>query len=170
MQVPPFPRYCLAVYDAEANDWSCNAEESGLVRVFSIDESSSSPIWLQLRNRIIYLITSGYYKAGDKLPTVRELAISLKINYNTVNKVYQSLLHDGYIMARRGSGTYVCDISKPDAPKEDSPADNIIDLMIAQCLGLGVPLDDIVNQTAKRVARQQGQLAEKMEGANHDQE
>ncbi len=118
-----------------------------------IDERSSAPIWLQLRNRIIYLISSGIYKPGYKLPTVRELAIKLKINYNTVNKVYLSLLHDGYLMTHRGKGTFVCNIAQPDTPKQDSPADNIIDMMIKQCLDIGVPLEDITNQVSKRVSR-----------------
>lgn len=116
-----------------------------------IDERSTVPIWLQLRNRLIYLISSGRYKAGDKLPTVRELAISLKINYNTVNKVYLSLIHDGYIVSFRGKGTFVDDISKSRNETQGSPADSVIDLMIDRCLEIGVPLDDISNQVAKRV-------------------
>ena len=40
------------------------------VALFEINEKSSIPIWLQLKNRFIYLITSGYYKPGDQLPTV----------------------------------------------------------------------------------------------------
>ena len=116
-----------------------------------IDERSTVPIWLQLRNRLIYLISSGRYKAGDKLPTVRELAISLKINYNTVNKVYLSLIHDGYIVSFRGKGTFVDDISKSRNETQSSPADSVIDMMIDRCLEIGVPLDDISNQVAKRV-------------------
>ena len=125
----------------------------GLLDVFSIDESSSMPIWLQLRNRIVYLVTSGYYKPGDKLPTVRELAIHLKINYNTVNKVYLSLLHDGYLTSHKGRGTFVRDIKEIAKNDQDSPADNVIDMMIKQCLEVGVPLEDIPNQVSRRVAR-----------------
>ena len=125
----------------------------GLLDVFSIDESSSMPIWLQLRNRIVYLVTSGYYKPGDKLPTVRELAIHLKINYNTVNKVYLSLLHDGYLTSHKGRGTFVRDIKETVRKDQDSPADNVIDMMIKQCLEVGVPLEDIPNQVSRRVAR-----------------
>lgn len=120
---------------------------------FEIDESSSVPIWLQLKNRIVYLISSGNLKPGDKLPTVRELATKLKINYNTVNKVYLSLLHDGYLASRRGKGTFVNELARPEPLMEDSPADTVIDLMIDQCLRLGVPFDDVVNQVAKRVER-----------------
>lgn len=123
------------------------------MEAYQIDERSNLPIWLQLRNRLIYLISSGHYKPGDKLPTVRDMAISLKINYNTVNKVYQSLLHDGYLLSYRGRGTFVCDIARPDVPKQDSPADSIIDLMIDRCLEIGVPLGDIASQVVKRVER-----------------
>ena len=46
--------------------------------LFEINEKSSIPIWLQLKNRFIYLITSGYYKPGDQLPTVRGLAAAVE--------------------------------------------------------------------------------------------
>ncbi|MEC4175112.1 GntR family transcriptional regulator [Adlercreutzia sp. R7] len=121
------------------------------MKELEIDERSTVPIWLQLRNRLIYLITSGHYKAGEKLPTVRELAINLKINYNTVNKVYLSLIHDGYIVSFRGKGTFVDDISKSRNETQSSPADGVIDLMIDRCLEIGVPLDDIANQVARRI-------------------
>lgn len=133
------------------------------VDIFAIDESSTMPIWLQLKNRIVYLISSGYYKPGDKLPTVRELAITLKINYNTVNKVYLSLLHDGYLLSRRGKGTFVNSLSCDEAQQEDSPADNIIDMMINQCLDLGVPLNEVVKQVAKRVDRRHRELESEQE-------
>lgn len=118
-----------------------------------IDELSSTPIWIQLKNRLIYLIMSGHYQPGDRLPTVRDIAVDLKINYNTVNKVYQSLIHDGYLASRRGRGTFVKDVSRSLSPDQDSPADAIIDMAIRQCLKLGVPLDDITSQVAKRVGR-----------------
>ena len=65
--------------------------------LFELDEHSGIPIWIQLRNRLMYLIDSGYYATGDRLPTVRALAADLNVNYHTVNKVYTSLEHDGYI-------------------------------------------------------------------------
>lgn len=118
-----------------------------------IDELSSTPIWVQLRNRLQYLILSGYYKPGDQLPTVRDMAVDLKVNYNTVNKVYLSLIHDGYLASRRGKGTFVQNVARSQSLDQDSPADGIIDIVIKQCLDLGVPLEDIVNQVEKRVAR-----------------
>lgn len=79
--------------------------------LFELDENSSIPLWLQLKNRFIYLITSGYYKPDDKLPTVRGLAADIEVNYNTISKVYKSLEADGYIESKRRQGAFVCDVS-----------------------------------------------------------
>lgn len=63
----------------------------------AVDASSGVPIWLQLRNQIIFLIDSRRFGPGYRLPTVREMAVELGVNYNTVGKVYQGLERDGYI-------------------------------------------------------------------------
>ena len=65
--------------------------------LFEIDESSGLPVWVQLRNRFVYLIKTGHYQPGDQLPSVRTLAAEAAINYNTVSKVYINLEHDGYV-------------------------------------------------------------------------
>ena len=51
---------------------------------FAIDHSSGLPVWIQVKNRLAYLIGTGAFAAGDRLPTVRSLAIDLDISYNTV--------------------------------------------------------------------------------------
>ena len=53
-----------------------------------------------MKNRIAYLIGSGEFAVGDKLPTVRELAIRLDISYNTVNRAYMDLEREGYKIGR----------------------------------------------------------------------
>ena len=78
---------------------------------YSIDKKSDIPIWVQLKQRLTYLIASGFYKPGDQLPTVRELAVQLDINYHTVNKVYHDLEGSGLIEVRTGRGSYVADSS-----------------------------------------------------------
>ena len=70
--------------------------------LFEIDESSGLPVWVQLRNRFVYLIKTGHYQPGDKLPSVRTLAAEAAINYNTVSKVYVNLESDGYVESVRG--------------------------------------------------------------------
>lgn len=79
------------------------------IPAFELDKESNLPLWVQLRNRVVYLIVSGYYKPGDKLPTTRRFASELKIAYNTVSKAYMGLERDGYVKTVHGSGVFVAD-------------------------------------------------------------
>ena len=122
----------------------------------TIDENSGIPIWLQLRNRLIYLITSGSYAVGDKLPTMREMAVELGINYNTVSKVYQDIERDGYIVSKRGRGTFVHDGYRADGESACNAADSLADSFIQQCRELGVPRRDIMGLVERRLRATEG--------------
>ena len=76
---------------------------------FLVDKKSDLPVYVQLEERIRFLIHSGKLKAGDPLPTVRELAVELGINANTVARVYRDLSRDGLLRLERGIGTFVTD-------------------------------------------------------------
>jgi GntR family transcriptional regulator len=68
---------------------------------------SSQPIYLQLADRLNRQIVSGELKPGDKLPSVREMAVSSKVNPNTVQRTYRELEASGIVESRRGQGTFV---------------------------------------------------------------
>lgn len=110
--------------------------------LIELDDTSGIPIWVQLRNRLMFLIDSGHYQNGDRLPTVRALAADLNVNYHTVNKVYISLEHDGYISSKRGRGAFV---EKKDAGTADEAlsGDVILAEGVRQCLELGMTADDV---------------------------
>ncbi|WP_251230416.1 GntR family transcriptional regulator [Adlercreutzia aquisgranensis] len=110
---------------------------------FQVDESSDVPLWVQLRNRVAYLITSGYFKPGDQLPTVRGLASDISINYNTVNKAYLSLVSDGYLESTRGRGVFVRDLAADIDQEATQKVGAILDDCVAACRDLGMDLDDI---------------------------
>lgn len=74
----------------------------GVLESFAIDHNSGLPVWIQIKNRIAYLIGSGAFVPGDRLPTVRALAVDLDISYNTVNRAYMDLEREGYILLARG--------------------------------------------------------------------
>ena len=116
--------------------------------LFEINEKSSIPIWLQLKNRFIYLITSGYYKPGDQLPTVRGLAADVEVNYNTVSKVYMSLEQDGYIQSKRRQGAFVLDVSDTPGVSISSTAEIVTSEYLKRCFELGMSLEDIEQQFA----------------------
>lgn len=114
--------------------------------LFEIDENSSIPIWIQLKNRFIYLITSGHFKVGDQLPTVRGLAAEVKVNYNTVSKVYMSLEQDGYIQSRRRQGAFVLDVSNKPGVSVSVASETVTQEYFKRCFELGMSLEDIENQ------------------------
>lgn len=73
----------------------------------SLDLQSDSPIYLQLRNKIIEGIASKQLQPGDPLPSVRNLAKDLGVNMHTINKSYQLLKADGFIQIHRQKGVVV---------------------------------------------------------------
>lgn len=129
--------------------------ESALVAdkdLITIDEESGIPIWMQLRNRLVYLVVSGTFPPGMKLPTVRDLSSSLKVNYNTVSKVYRDIEKDGYVITRRGKGTFVAEINSNGYEAQDAKAavDMLIDKFLEQCKELGLSEVDAAAAVAKR--------------------
>ena len=110
---------------------------------FKLDETSGLPVWVQLRNRFVYLIKTGYYQPGDQLPSVRSLAAEISINYNTVSKAYVDLEHAGYVMSVRGRGVFVRETS--DASEEDmmTAVDTVIEDAIKRCMSMGMSLDEV---------------------------
>jgi DNA-binding transcriptional regulator YhcF (GntR family) len=74
---------------------------------FRIDRASPLPVYVQLAEQIRLLVRRGALSTGDPLPTVRELAVALGINANTVTRVYRDLQQEGLLRLERGLGTFV---------------------------------------------------------------
>lgn len=146
-------RYDLTLPDTKAKGGSC-VPQTPPSEMITIDPESGVPIWFQLRNRLIYLIASGRYGVGDKLPTVRELAVDLGVNYNTVSKVYQDIERDGYIVSKRGKGTFVAERKDEGNTSDLDEVDALTDDYIRQCVELGVPPHDIVALIERRLSAQ----------------
>jgi GntR family transcriptional regulator len=72
-----------------------------------IEVESKVPIYIQVEEQIRSLIAAGQLRPGDQLPTIRELAADLRVNYNTIARIYLDLDRDGVISTQRGRGTFV---------------------------------------------------------------
>ena len=79
-----------------------------------LDFRSHVPIYTQLVDRIKHLVASGALGPGDQLPTVRQMAAELRVNFNTIARAYRILDEEGVISTQQGRGTYVLEPMPPE--------------------------------------------------------
>ena len=88
---------------------------------FELDPKSGIPFYRQIIDQIRYGIAAGKLKVGDQLPTVRALAVELKVNLNTISKAYRELEIKNILETQQGSGTFIAlvkvDISDDEKKK-----------------------------------------------------
>ena len=79
-----------------------------------IDFRSGIPIYLQVVERIKERLAAGQLKPGDQLPTVRSLALDLRVNFNTIARAYRIMDESGIISTQQGRGTYILEVPSPE--------------------------------------------------------
>lgn len=72
-----------------------------------VDLTSKVPIYVQIINQVKHMIATGVLRPGDQLPTVRQLATDLRVNFNTIARAYRMLDDEGLISTQHGRGTYI---------------------------------------------------------------
>jgi len=112
---------------------------------FSLDKDNGIPLYVQLEQQIRLLIRSGRLAPGDPMPTVRQLAVDQRINYNTAARVYRDLQREGALQLRRGIGTFVSEVAtQAPRPKHDfSLIEDRVQELIAVCDKAGLTLDQL---------------------------
>ncbi len=91
---------------------------NGLEGKIQLDFRSGEPITLQIVRQIEALVRQGSLKQGDQLPTVRELATELRINFSTVARAYKILDEERLISTQRGRGTYIWEEPDPNTDQK----------------------------------------------------
>lgn len=117
-----------------------------------VNDKSGVPVWIQIRNHMLFLIRSGQLKSGDVLPTVRELAIQLGVNYNTIHKVYQDLETDGLISSGRGKRSTIAEIDRESMEAPDSPVDVVIAEFVRAVRDTGMSKQDALDRVSEALA------------------
>ncbi|MDN5362078.1 MAG: hypothetical protein PWP70_1125 [Moorella sp. (in: firmicutes)] len=120
---------------------------------FAIDWESGIPLWLQVKQGLLRQILAGVYKPGEQLPTVRQLAVELSINYNTVNRAYMELERDGYIISRKGRGTFVAELDTANKQTELNVVEEIIDEFLEKIIAAGVHPDAVIDLLQKHLEK-----------------
>src|SRR3982750_2218955 len=115
---------------------------------FDVDSSSPTPIYAQLDRSIRAAIATGELKAGAQLPTVRQLAVDLAVNANTVARVYAQLERDGILETRRGVGTFVREVPTPQAARAHRERElrELIHRFIGDGAVLGFTLQELIER------------------------
>ena len=125
--------------------------------MFAVDPSDPTPLYAQLERGIRAAIAAGRLKAGDRLPTVRQLAVDLRINANTVAKVYAELERAGVLATQRGIGTFVRDTPTPAGPTTRRDRERelrpLVDRLLADASAIGYSLPEILAYLEGLVAR-----------------
>ena len=116
------------------------------MEIVSIDPRDATPIYAQLERGLRAAIASGRLRPGDQLPTVRQLAVDLQVNANTVARVYTELERAGVIETRRGVGSFVSATpAQAHPPREhDRRLRAFITRILADADRSGFTIDDLI--------------------------
>ncbi len=110
-----------------------------------IDQKSGVPIYLQMKNQIKYQIVTGQLAIGEQLPTVRQLAVELTINPNTVARVYLELERDGLLSTKQGKGTFVAEWreSRRDEQERQTRLQEMLRRALAEAVASGFSPEEV---------------------------
>jgi GntR family transcriptional regulator len=116
------------------------------VSLATLDLSDPTPIYAQLERAIRAAIATGRLVAGDQLPTVRQLAVELRINANTVARVYGELERAGVLETRRGVGSFVSATPARAHPtrERDRRLRAFVTRVLAEAATVGFTVDDLL--------------------------
>lgn len=122
---------------------------------FNIDTEDPTPIYAQLERAIRFAIATERLRVGEQLPTVRQLAVDLKINANTVAKVYAELERGGILETRRGVGTFVRArqdgiLMRASKQSRERELRAFADRILTEAHNLGFSLDEVIEHLTHR--------------------
>ena len=120
--------------------------------MIDLNPASPVPLYRQIVDQIRRLIAMGALRPGEKLPTVRDLAVRARVNRNTAARAFQVLESEGVVRTRVGQGTYVESApASMDRQKGALELDARIDALLVDAHTLGVPLEELGWRLSRRI-------------------
>jgi GntR family transcriptional regulator len=118
---------------------------------FRLDGHSGVPVYRQLIDQVMGARAAGVLTGGDQLPTVRQVAVDLAINPNTVARAWRELEIRGIVETQQGTGTFISQ-QKVEGPEMERrrQLDRIIDDFVARAGAAGFTIDDLMEQLRDR--------------------
>ncbi|MFO0911406.1 MAG: GntR family transcriptional regulator [Pirellulales bacterium] len=122
-----------------------------------VEPDDPLPLYAQLERAIRLAIASGKLQQGEQLPTVRQLAVDLRINANTVARVYAELERQEVLVTRRGVGTFVADRMTSPLPRRQRAIElrALVDRFLAEAAGQGFAPQEVLEQFQRLVDQEE---------------
>ncbi|TKG96434.1 GntR family transcriptional regulator [Puteibacter caeruleilacunae] len=118
---------------------------------FKLDPKAGTPFYRQIIDQIKFGIATGKLKIGEQLPTVRALAVDLKVNLNTVAKAYKELEIQNILQTQQGTGTFINEIELQISDKEkEAKLEEICNEFSTIAFSYGFSIDDIIKHLKKQ--------------------
>src|SRR5512138_673147 len=115
-------------------------------QMFSLSPSHPMPLYAQLTRAIQFAIATGRLQIGERLPTVRQMAVELRVNANTVARVYAELERSGVIETKRGVGSFIAASPSRAHPPRDHErrVRAFVTRVLADAGAHGLSVDDVI--------------------------
>jgi GntR family transcriptional regulator len=119
---------------------------------FRLDPSSGVPFYRQIIDQVLLGVSDGRLSAGKQLPTVRQLAVDLSVNLNTVAKAYREMEIRGIVETQQGTGTFLA-ARKPDrrAKERDKALQTLLEQFLALAASRGFSAEDVSGALLERL-------------------
>ena len=116
-------------------------------------EDNGVPVYVQIREQMLQAIGAGLLRPGEQMPTMREVAVALKVDLNTVRHAYSDLEQTGALVILRARGTYVAERPPPiDATRRAKQVEGLAQQTMAMALAAGIDPADV----AQKILQTQG--------------
>ncbi len=125
---------------------------------FVLSQKDSRPMYLQIMEQIKWLVANGDWIPGEKVPSIRELAVSTRVSVITVKRAYQELEREGVLITQQGKGSFVA--------QNDDLGDQIMQKEIDQHLRQALACAETFGMSAEDLAQRLKQLAESAKSGN----
>ena len=113
--------------------------------MIQLNYRDTRPFYQQIKDNVRQLVVSGALKKDEKLPSVRDMAASLAIKPNTIQRAYRELESEGYIYTLSGKGTFVAEVDHSNQFRQQELLPQF-DKIVSELLYLSMPVNDLTNR------------------------
>ncbi len=117
--------------------------------MIKLDYGDTGPIYRQIKEKMKMLIIGGVLKENERIPSVRELALSMTINPNTIQRAYKELEAEGFIYSQRAKGFYVSPSENQHLSEKTQELILQYEKIVSEMFFVGIPMKELSDITEK---------------------